>query len=79
MAVMIKLKLSTHTATLDTVQRLPGLKDLALDPRFGVVRINPKEGLYVIRTESVNDLERRRHLSPEILEVYGDIRISTTN
>ncbi len=78
MAVMIKLRLPPHTATLDAVQRLRGLKDLTLDPRFGVVGINTKEGLYIVRTDSVNDLEERRRLSPEILEAYGDIRISTT-
>jgi hypothetical protein len=78
MAVMIKLRLPPHAATLDTVQRLPGLKDLALDPRFGVVGVNPREGLYVVRTDRVTDLEERRRLSPEILEAYGDVRISTT-
>jgi hypothetical protein len=42
------------------------------------VGINPKEGLYVVRTDQMNDLEARRRLSPEIIEAYGDIRISTT-
>ena len=78
MSVMLKLRLLPHTATLDAVQGLPGLKNLNLDPRFGVVGINPKEGLYVVRTDSVNDLEERQRLSPEILEAYGDVRISTT-
>ncbi|HEX2476847.1 MAG TPA: hypothetical protein VHK01_18985 [Lacipirellulaceae bacterium] len=78
MAVMIKLRLRSHPDTLDAVQSLPGLQDLTLDPRFGVVGINPKEGLYVVRTESVTNLEERRRLSPEILEAYGDVRISTT-
>lgn len=78
MAVMIKLRLPAGVATLDAVQSLAGLKDLSLDSRFGVVGINPKEGLYVVRTESVNDLEARQKLSPEIIEAYGDIRISTT-
>jgi hypothetical protein len=78
MAVMIKLRLPAHAATLDTVQSLPGLKDLPLDRRFGVVGINPRDGLYVVRTDRVTDLEERRRLSPEILEAYGDVRISTT-
>ena len=77
MAVMIKLRLPTSTS-LEAVQLLPGLKGLTLDPRFGVVPISPKDGLYVVRTEAVPDLEPRKHLSPEILEVYGDVRISTT-
>mgnify|MGYP003577376641 FL=1 len=78
MAVMIKLRLPAQAATLDAVQSLAGLKDLPLDSRFGVVGINPKEGLYVVPTDQMNDLEARRRLSPEIIEAYGDIRISTT-
>jgi hypothetical protein len=78
MAVMIKLRLPGHAATLAAVQSLAGLKDLPLDSRFGVVGIDPKQGLYVVRTESLNDLEARKRLSPEIVEAYGDIRISTT-
>jgi hypothetical protein len=78
MAVMIKLQLTPPMATLEAVEQLAGLKGLSLDQRFGIVAINPKEGLYVVRTEAVNDLEARKHLSPEILEAYGDVRISTT-
>lgn len=78
MTVMIKLHLPI-SSSLETVQQLPGLKDLTLDSRFGVVPISPKDGLYVVRTEAVPDLESRKHLSPEILEVYGDVRISTTS
>jgi hypothetical protein len=74
---MIKLRLSTP-ASLEAVQQLPGLQDLALDARFGLVPISPRDGLYVVRTENVPDLEPRKKLSPEILEVYGDVRISTT-
>lgn len=77
MTVMIKLHLP-NSSSLEMVQQLPGLKDLALDSRFGVVPISPKESLYVVRTEAVSDLELRKQLSPEILEVYGDVRISTT-
>jgi len=78
MAVMIKLRLSPQKATLAAVQELPGLKGLVLDPRFGVVCLNPNESLYAVRTDVMNDLEERRTLSPEVLEAYGDIRISTT-
>lgn len=78
MATMIKLRLLPHAKTLAAVENLPGLKGLALDQRFGVVCIDPKQGLCVVRTDAVDDLERRRKLSPEILEVYGDVRISTT-
>src|SRR4051812_4952478 len=78
MATMIKLRLPTSSADLARVQSLPGLADLPLDPKFGVVPISPRESLYVVRTASVDDLDRRRRLSPEILEAYGDVRISTT-
>jgi hypothetical protein len=78
MATMVKLRLPPGAAHLDHVQALPGLADLPLDPKFGVVPINPRESLYVVRTGSVDDLERRRRLSPEILGAYGDVRISTT-
>lgn len=78
MAAMIKLRLPASTNDLASVQTLPGLADLTLDAKFGVVPISPRDSLYVVRTDSVNDLNRRRELSPEIIEVYGDVRISTT-
>lgn len=78
MAVMIKLQLSPGVASLDQVENLPGLHGLSLDRKFGVILIDPKSGLYVIRADSVNDLEERRRQSPEILEAYGDIKISTS-
>jgi hypothetical protein len=77
MAVMIKLDLPATATTLEAVKQLPGLQGLALDSRFGVVSISPREHLYVVRVDSVDDLEQRRALSPEILGVYGDVRIST--
>lgn len=76
-SVMIKLRLPV-APSFEVVQQLPGLQGIALDRRFGVVPISPKEGLYVVRTEDVPDLEPRKKLSPEILEIYGDVRISTT-
>jgi len=78
MATMIKLHLPPGHADLTKVQSLPGLADLPLDPTFGLVPISPRESLYVVRTDFVDDLDRRRALSPEIIEAYGDIRISTT-
>jgi len=75
---MIKLKLPDSKTDLASVQRLPGLADLPLDTQFGLVPINPRESLYVVRTDSVDDLDRRRELTPEILGAYGDVRISST-
>lgn len=78
MSTMIKLKLSASKRDLASVQALPGLADLSLDRQFGLVPINPRESLYVVRTDAVDDLERRRELTPEILEAYGDVRISSS-
>ena len=78
MAVMIKLRLSDKGNDLDSVRALPGLDGVRLDERYGVVPINPRESLYVVRTDEIDDLDRRKELSPEILGAYGDIRISTT-
>ena len=79
MTVMFKLRLPPELATFEAVRRLPGLKDLNLDPEFGIVAISPTESLYVVRTKNgIHDLETRRGLSSEIIEAYGDIRISTT-
>jgi hypothetical protein len=78
MAVMIKLRLSDKGNDLESVRALPGLDGVRLDERYGVVPINPRESLYVVRTDEIDDLDRRQELSPEILGAYGDIRISTT-
>jgi len=76
MSVMIKLRLRDVGSDLASVRALPGLDGLRLDERFGVVAINPRESLYVVRTDKIDDIERRRELSPEILGAYGDVRIS---
>ena len=78
MAVMIKLRLPGPTSDFESVQALPGLAGLPLDPRFGLVPIRPRDSLYVVRTDRIDDLHRRRRLSPEIIEAYGDVRISST-
>ena len=76
MAVMIKLRLPETIQDLSSVQALRGLADLPLDQKFGLIPLSPRDSLYAVRTTSVDDLERRRQLSPEILEAYGDIRIT---
>jgi hypothetical protein len=75
MAVMIKLRLPGPTRDLESVQALAGLAGLTLDPGFGLVPISLRDSLYVVRTDRVDDLDRRRRLSPEIIEAYGDVRI----
>lgn len=78
MSSMIKLRLASPSNTFASVQQLPGLAGLSLDPGFGLVCIDPRQGLYVVRTGHLDDLDRRRAVSPEILGGYGDVRISTT-
>ncbi|MET0395103.1 MAG: hypothetical protein ABW019_18295 [Chitinophagaceae bacterium] len=75
---MIKLKLPESLTQFHRVKELPGLAGLPLDPSFGLVPIDPRQSLYVVRSASIDDLDHRRKLSPEIIEAYGDIRISTT-
>jgi hypothetical protein len=75
---MIKLQLTKQAKSLSNVQAMPGLADVPLDERFGLICINPRDELYVVRTnQGIENLNRRRQLSPEILDVYGDVRIST--
>ena len=45
---------------------------------LGLILISPRDSLYVVRTDLIDDLDRRRRLSPEIIEAYGDVRISST-
>ena len=78
MPAMIKLKLPSTDLTFAEISKLPGLRDLKLDASFGLLMIDPKAFLFVVRAESVDQIEHRRSLSPEILEAYGDVRISTT-
>ena len=77
MATMIKLRLPSSARDLTAVQALPGLAGLELDPKFGLVCISPRDSLYVVRAAAVDDLDRRRSLSPEIVGAYGDVRITT--
>jgi hypothetical protein len=78
MAVTIKLRLPGSNRDFESVQALPGLAGLPLDPSFGLVLIRQRDSLYVVRTDHIDDLDRRRRLSPEIIQAYGDIRISST-
>ena len=74
---MLKLKLEAGK-TLDEVIRLPGLHGIEVDEDYGLVCISPKDSLFVIQVEDFDNLEQRKKLSPEIIQHFGDIRISTT-
>jgi hypothetical protein len=75
MSTMIKLRLPESVRDLDSVQALAGLADLKLDSRFGLVPLDPRNSLYAVRTDAVDNLDQRRRLSPEIIEAYGDVKI----
>ncbi len=76
MTTTIKLKLSGDRATFAQVKELPGLAGLELDEGFGLVCVSGRQRLYCCRTDStVDNVERRRHLSPEVLQFYGDILV----
>ncbi len=77
MAVMIKLSIKS-SPDLKFVQNLPGLRDLSLDMNFGLVLINSNRSEYVVRTDFIDNLDERKRISPEIVEAYGDIQISST-
>lgn len=79
MTALIKLRLPDEAATFNAVQQLPGLKDVDLDVNYGLVCINPKENLFVVRASAINRMEERQKLSPEIIGGFGDIRISATD
>ena len=77
MPTMIKLKLPA-AATFEAARSLAGLAGVKLDARKGLVNIDPRAGLYVVFAEGgVDDLDRRRQQSPEILGTYGDVKVST--
>jgi hypothetical protein len=78
MGAMIKLRLDSPTSDFSSVQKIAGLADVPLDPKFGLVCLDPKNQLFAVRADHVSDWERRRDISPEILGVYGDTRVSTT-
>ena len=76
MAVMIKLKLQAPNPSLQDVLDLPGMRGLQVDEAFGLICISPKDQLYVVRVQEIDNLEGRRKQSPEILGAYGDVRIA---
>lgn len=73
---MIKLKLDKDSANLESVRELPGLLGVHLDESYGVILINPAQSQYVVRADEIDNLDTRKKISPEILDAYGDIRIS---
>lgn len=77
MGVLIKLRLEKTNATIGYVSELPGMHGLELEREYGLIPISPKENLYVVRVASYDRPDERKKQSPEIVQHYGDIKIST--
>jgi hypothetical protein len=73
---MLKLQLPPGEASLARVRALPGLAGLSIDEKFGLVPLDPKRSLYAVRVEAVDDVDRRKRQSPELLGTYGEVRVS---
>jgi hypothetical protein len=71
--VMVSLQLDPERASLEEVRRLLGLGEDEVDPRFGVVNIDPNEHLYTILVEQ-EAAERVRDAAP-VRGVFSNPRI----
>ncbi len=71
--VMVSLQLDPEGASLEEVRRLLGLREDEVDPRFGVVNIDPNKHLYTILVEQ-EAAERVRHAAP-VRGVFSNPRI----
>ena len=72
---MIKLELDRPNNTLSYVRQISGLDELNIDEEYGVVPIDPKRGLYVIRVIGEIDADKVRALNT-VRGVYGDVRVA---
>ena len=72
-SVMVSLQLDPERASLEEVRRLLGLGEDEVDPRFGVVNIDPNEHLYTILVEQ-EAAERVRDAAP-VRGVFSNPRI----
>ncbi|HEX8928677.1 MAG TPA: hypothetical protein VGA45_07185 [Actinomycetota bacterium] len=70
---MVSLQLDPERASLEEVRRLLGLREDEVDPRFGVVNIDPNEHLYTILVEQ-EAAERVRDAAP-VRGVFSNPRI----
>lgn len=77
MSVMIKLKASELTNDFDKAKNLPGLANVELDSDYGLLKISPE--VCIVRTEFIDNVDMRKELSPEILDVYPDLLIGPFN
>jgi hypothetical protein len=72
-SVMVSLQLDPEQASLEEVRRLLALGEDEVDPRFGVVNIDPNEHLYAILVEQ-EAAERVRDAAP-VRGVFSNPRI----
>ena len=75
MDVMLKLKLPPELQNFQAVQKLDGLADLSMDNHFGLVCIDPKQRLFVVRVCEIDRVDERKNICPHLVDTYGDQRI----
>jgi hypothetical protein len=72
---LVTLELTSDQSSLEYVKELPGLANLQVDEKFGVINISPKENLYVIRVSGELDPEQLMSNQPQVKAVHGDAKI----
>jgi len=72
---MLKLKLTPELQNFQVVQQLRGLSDLEMDKNFGLVQVDLKQQLFVVRVRKVDRVDERKRLCPHLVQTYGEQRI----
>jgi hypothetical protein len=75
MHVMLKLKLPPELQSYQAVQQLRGLNDLEMDEGFGLIQVDVKERLFVVRVREIDRVDERKKLCPYLVQTYGEQRI----
>jgi len=76
MRYLITLQLLTGENTLESVKKLPGLKELKIDEDYGLVLISPKRNLYTIRVSGDLDSDTLMPVQPKVKGVYADVKVA---
>jgi len=76
MRYLITLQLLTGENTLESVKKLPGLKELKIDEDYGLVLISPKRNLYTIRVSGDLDSDTLMSVQPKVKGVYADVKVA---
>lgn len=76
MRYLITLQLLTGENTLESVKKLPGLKELKIDEDYGLVLISSKRNLYTIRVSGDLDSDTLMSVQPKVKGVYADVKVA---